>query len=65
MSAETRGHTLLENQLIGFCREIIRLHDAGVRPQIIRGGLREEQDWAEEIKYARTLIAELEQGSQP
>ena len=36
----------------------VRLHDAGVRPQPVRGMLREEREWHDAIQEARTLTQE-------
>ena len=49
---------------IEILREIVRLHDAGITPQIIRGNHRECEDWhdaiiaAKQILSAGTLISE-------
>jgi hypothetical protein len=36
--------------------ELVRLWDAGLRPQIVKGGLREEHDFAELVIVARSIL---------
>ena len=40
-------------------QELVRLADAGITPKITRGGHREEQDWADNVKAAREILAKL------
>lgn len=49
--------------------EMVRLHDAGIRPQVVRGMWREEKEWEFAIEQARQrvrdwnlLVCSLEEG---
>lgn len=48
---------------------MVRLHDAGIRPQVVRGMWREEKEWEFAIEQARQrvrdwnlLVCSLEEG---
>jgi len=43
---------------LDICRELVRLSDAGIRPQVCRGMLREEQDFYELVEFARKIVSE-------
>jgi hypothetical protein len=40
--------------------EFVRLWDAGLRPQIVKGGWREEHDFAETIQSARVILNNIQ-----
>jgi hypothetical protein len=51
-------------ETLAVCKELVRLWDAGIRPQIVQGGLREEVDFAELCMVAaRSAIKASEGGS--
>ncbi len=37
---------------------MVRLHDLGIRPQVVRGMWREEQEWEFAIEQARQRVRE-------
>jgi hypothetical protein len=37
---------------------MVRLHDLGIRPQVVRGMWREEQEWGFAIEQARQRVRE-------
>jgi hypothetical protein len=47
-------------ELVEALKELVRLHNAGIRPQITRGGLREEEDFRDLIDTAEALIRKAE-----
>ena len=38
--------------------EMVRLYDLGIRPQVVRGMWREEQEWGFAIEQARQRVRE-------
>ena len=38
--------------------EMVRLHDLGIRPQVVRGMWREEKEWEFAIEQARQRVRE-------
>lgn len=47
-------------ELVGIARELVRLFDAGIRPQIVVGAHREEQDFYAVVSNARAVLARAE-----
>jgi hypothetical protein len=43
---------------IEILSEMVRLHDLGIRPQVVRGMWREEKEWEYAIEQARQRVRE-------
>ena len=43
---------------IEILSEMVRLHDLGIRPQVVRGMWREEKEWEFAIEQARQRVRE-------
>jgi hypothetical protein len=43
---------------IEILSEMVRLHDLGIRPQVVRGMWREEKEWEFAIEQARERLRE-------
>jgi hypothetical protein len=43
---------------IEILSEMVRLHDLGIRPQVVRGMWREEKEWEYAIEQARQRVSE-------
>lgn len=43
---------------IEILSEMVRLHDLGIRPQVVRGMWREEKEWEFAIEQARQHLRE-------
>jgi len=43
---------------IEILSEMVRLHDAGIRPQVVRGMWREEKEWEFAIEQSRQRVGE-------
>jgi hypothetical protein len=43
---------------IEILSEMVRLHDLGIRPQVVRGMWREEKEWEYAIEQARERVRE-------
>ena len=43
---------------IEILSEMVRLHDVGIRPQVVRGMWREEKEWEFAIEQARQRVRE-------
>ena len=41
---------------VDVCEKLVALYDAGVRPQVIKGMHREEEEFVECVKRARVLV---------
>ena len=55
----------VEPDPLAVCKELVRLWDAGIRPQLVRGMLREEVEFAELCMVtARAAIARATGGGQ-
>ena len=46
---------------IEILSEMVRLHDLGIRPQVVRGMWREEKEWEYAIEQARQRVREWNQ----
>lgn len=44
-------------ELLAIVQEFVRLSDCGLRPQIVRGMHREEEDWKDNVNRARAVLA--------
>lgn len=50
----------MEHTPESLLRELVQLWDAGIRPQVVKGMLSEEQDFAAVVRDARAILEKIE-----